>query len=131
MALTDPIADALTQIRNALWAKKENVDIPNSKMIAAVVGILKETGYVENYKLMEDNKQGILRVYLKYKNSRPVIRNLLRISNPSRRVYAKAKDNTSVLKGLGIAIVSTSQGIMTDAQARQKNLGGEIICKVW
>jgi len=131
MSLSDPIADALTVIRNALRAKKENVDIPNSRIISSIVDILKQNGYVENAKLMEDKKQGILRVYLKYVNARPAIRNLVRISKSSRRVYVRAKDKTSVLRGLGLAIISTSRGIMTDKEAREKKVGGEIICKVW
>jgi small subunit ribosomal protein S8 len=131
MSLSDPISDALTMLRNALRAKKENVDLPNSKMITSIVDILKQNGYIENSKLMEDKKQGILRVYLKYIDTRPAIKNLMRISKPSRRVYAKAKDKTSVLRGLGLAIVSTSQGMMTDKEAREKKIGGEIICKVW
>jgi len=131
MSFNDPIADALTRMRNALKAKKENVDIPNSRMISSIADILKKNGYVDNFKLMEGGAQKLLRIYLKYKNSRPAIKNLLRISKSSRRVYAKAKDKTSVLRGLGLAIVSTSQGIMTDTEAREKNIGGEIICKVW
>jgi len=131
MSLNDPISNALTTIRNALRAKKESVDIPNSKIINSIIDILKQNGYVDNLKLMPDKKQGILRVYLKYVNTRPAIRNLVRISKLSRRVYVKAKDKTSVLRGLGLAIVSTSQGIMTDREARDKKVGGEIICKVW
>ncbi|MCM8770949.1 MAG: 30S ribosomal protein S8 [Candidatus Omnitrophica bacterium] len=131
MSLNDPIADALTRIRNALRAKKESVDIPNSNVLTAIADILKREGYIENFKIMTDNKQGILRIYLKYVNTQPAIKNLIRVSKSSRRIYVKAKDKFSVLRGLGLAIISTSEGIMTDKQAREKNIGGELICKVW
>lgn len=131
MSLTDPIADAITMIRNALRAKKENVEIPNSRMSRAVVGILKKEGYIDNFKLLEESRQGVLRVYLKYAHNKPAIRGLKRISKASRRVYTKGKTRMRVLGGLGLAIISTSQGIMTDKEAREKNIGGEVICNIW
>jgi len=131
MSISDPIADALTMIRNALKVKKPSVDIPNSKVLRAIAEILKSEGYLENVKLLEENKQGRLRLYLKYVYNKPAIKNLKRISRPGLRVYRKADKLRKVLGGLGISILSTSQGIMTDKQARIKKLGGEVICNVW
>lgn len=132
MVLTDPIADMLTRIRNANSVKHESVDIPASKMKNEVARILKEEGYIRDYKVIDDNKQGILRIYLKYgPNDERVITGIKRISKPGLRVYAKKDEVPRVLGGLGIAILSTSQGIMTDKAARKSNIGGEVICYVW
>lgn len=132
MAMSDPIADMLTRIRNAGKAKFNSVDIPGSKMKFELAKVLKEEGYIRNYKFIKDNKQGILRVYLKYNdNQQHTILRVDRVSKPSRRVYKKGKDVEPVYNGLGIAILSTSKGIMTDKRARKENIGGEIICNVW
>ena len=132
MANSDPIADMLTRIRNAGKAKFNSVDIPGSKMKIELAKVLKEEGYIRNYKFLKDNQQGILRIYLKYDpDQKPSIYSLERVSKPSRRVYLKSKDIKPVYNGLGIAVLSTSRGIMTDKQARKENVGGEILCTVW
>ena len=132
MTMSDPIADMLTRIRNATRARFNSVDIPGSKLKIDLAKILKEEGFVRNYKILKDDKQGILRVYLKYgAGQEAVIYGLQRISKPSRRVYVKSKDVKPVMNGMGIAILSTSQGIMTDKKARSENVGGEILCNVW
>ncbi len=118
MAMSDPIADMLTRIRNAGKAKFESVDIPGSRMKTEIAKVLKSEGYIRNYKFISDQKQGVLRVYLK-------------VSKPSRRIYVKGSKIDPVLNGLGIAILSTSKGIMTDKTARQQNIGGELLCHVW
>lgn len=130
--ISDPIADMLTRVRNAGMAKFNSVDIPGSNMKTEVAKVLKSEGYIRNYKTIKDGKQGILRIYLKYiEGQKSVIFGLERISKPSRRVYVKAKEVKPVLNGMGIAIVSTSHGVMTDLQARKANVGGEIVCRVW
>ncbi|MCU0599590.1 MAG: 30S ribosomal protein S8 [Desulfobacterales bacterium] len=132
MSMSDPLADMLTRIRNAGKAKLNSVDIPGSKMKAALANVMKEEGFIRNFKFIKDNKQGIIRVYLKYdRNDAHVIYGLERVSKPSRRVYTKNKDVKPVLNGIGISVLSTSKGIMTDKQARQENVGGELICKIW
>lgn len=132
MPLTDPIADMLTIIRNASAARKEVVEVKNSKMHEGILKIFKKEGFISNYKLIEDNKQGILRVYLKYDEERiPAITGIKRISKPSLRIYKNKEDLPLVYGGLGVAIISTSQGLMTDKQAREGGLGGEVICYVW
>jgi small subunit ribosomal protein S8 len=132
MAMSDPIADMLTRIRNGGKAEFAKVDIPGSKLKIEMARVLKEQGYIKNYKFLEDNKQGILRIYLKYTaERRPVIYGLQRVSKPSRRVYKKSKDIKPVLNGLGISILSTSKGLMTDKQARNENVGGEVLCHIW
>jgi small subunit ribosomal protein S8 len=132
MSITDPFADMLTRVRNAGNAKLNSVDIPGSRIKAALAGVLKEEGYIRNFKFIKDNKQGIIRIYLKYdKNDRHAIYGLERISKPSRRVYVKGKDVKPVLNGMGVSVLSTSRGILTDKQARQENLGGELLCKIW
>jgi len=132
MSITDPFADMLTRVRNAGNAKLNSVDIPGSRIKAALAGVLKEEGYIRNFKFIKDNKQGIIRIYLKYdKNDRHAIFGLERISKPSRRVYVKGKDVKPVLNGMGVSVLSTSRGILTDKQARQENLGGELLCKIW
>lgn len=132
MAMSDPLADMLTRIRNAGRAKFNSVDIPGSKIKVEIARVLKEEGLIRNYKFLKDSKQGILRVYLKYGDDQAsAIYGLERVSKPSRRVYRKSKDLKPVLNGMGIAVISTSKGIMTDKQARQENVGGEVLCKIW
>lgn len=132
MSMTDPIADMLTRIRNACMAKHEKVDIPGSRLKLEIARILKEEGYIKNYKFLKDNKQGVIRITLKYEEDRrPVIEGMERVSRPGRRVYIGAKEIPRVLGGFGIAILSTSRGVMTDRKAREMNTGGEILCKVW
>ena len=132
MKLSDPIADMLTRIRNAVKAKFNSVDIPGSKLKVEIAKILKDEGYIRNYKFLKDGKQGILRVYLKYGGGQSdVVYGLKRISKPSRRIYVRSKDIKTVLNGLGISILSTSKGVMTDKSARKENVGGEILCNIW
>ena len=132
MQITDPIADLLTRIRNASTSKHETVDVPASKMKKAIVEILNEEGYIKGYQDIEDGKQGVLRINLKYgPNHEKVISGLKRVSKPGLRFYAGADELPRVLKGLGIAIVSTSKGIMTDKKARELHVGGEVLAFVW
>ncbi|VEN74790.1 30S ribosomal subunit protein S8 [Candidatus Desulfarcum epimagneticum] len=132
MAISDPISDMLTRIRNAAKAKYKSVDIPGSVLKTSLAKTLKDEGFINDYKFFEDNKQGVLKIYLKYgPDNVSAIRGLERVSKPSRRVYLKSRDITPVLNGLGIAILSTSRGILTDKAARNENLGGEILCNVW
>lgn len=132
MVMTDPISDMLTRIRNGNMVGHEKVDIPGSKIKLAIAQILKEEGYVRDAEFIPDNKQGTIRVYLKYgPNNEKVITGLKRISKPGLRIYAGAEELPRVLGGLGIAIVSTSKGIMTDRRARQSQVGGEVLCYVW
>ena len=132
MQITDPIADLLTRIRNANSAKHESVDVPASKMKKAIVEILNNEGYIKGYQVIEDGKQGVLRITLKYgANNEKVISGLKRVSKPGLRIYASIDEMPKVLKGLGIAIVSTSKGIMTDKQARAEHVGGEVLAFVW
>lgn len=132
MHVTDPVADMLTRIRNANSAKHETVDIPASKVKTAIAEILNEEGYIKGYQVIDDGKQGIIKVTLKYgANKEKVLSGLKRISKPGLRVYASRDELPRVLKGLGIAIISTSQGIMTDKKARAKNIGGEVLAFVW
>jgi small subunit ribosomal protein S8 len=122
----------LTRIRNAGRAKFNSVDIPSSKLKVEIARVLKEEGFVRNYQLIEDSKQGILRIFLKYtQEENNTIIGMERVSRPSRRVYAKGKEVKPVLNGMGISIVSTSRGLMTDKKARKENVGGEILCQVW
>jgi small subunit ribosomal protein S8 len=131
MSRTDLIADAFTIMRNAHMAKKDNVDIPSSNTLKAILDILKKESYIDNFKLIEDKKQGLARVYLKYVAEKPAIRKIKRISRPGLRVYVKGKKVPVVLRGRGLAIVSTSKGILTDKEAREQGLGGEVIAYVW
>ncbi len=132
MQITDPIADLLTRIRNANSAKHETVEIPASNMKKAIVEILNEEGYIKNYQVIEDGKQGIIRITLKYgQNHEKALTGLKRVSKPGLRIYAGADELPRVLKGLGIAIISTSKGIMTDKKARKENVGGEVLAYVW
>jgi len=132
LSISDPVADMLTRIRNANQKMKGKVDIPASKLKERIVKILKEEGYIANYKFISDRKQGILRVYLKYApNQERAIKGLKQISRPGRRFYCQADELPRVDGGLGTAIISTSQGVMTDKRCREVNLGGEVICFVW
>jgi small subunit ribosomal protein S8 len=131
MSKTDPIADYLTRIRNAAKAKHRRVDIPSSNLKKAVSKILLEKNFISGYTVLEDKKQNILRINLKYHGGKPVITGLRRISKPGLRSYGGSKDLPRVLGGLGIVIVSTSKGVMTDGQAKKENVGGEILAYVW
>jgi small subunit ribosomal protein S8 len=129
--MTDPIADMLARIRNGAHAGHKRVDMPVSKMKTEVARLLKENHFVQDYKVLDDGRFGVLRIYLKYYEGRPVIRSLQRVSRPGRREYAKAKSLPRVRNGLGMAIVSTSQGLLSDRQARERNVGGEVVAVVW
>lgn len=130
--ITDLVANALTMIRNACLRRKEKVDIPASNMLKEIARILKEEGFVENVRLIEDGKQGLIRLYLKYnEDKKSVITQIKRVSKPGLRIYKGKDEIPSALDGLGITILSTSKGIMTDKQAKEEGIGGEIICQVW
>ncbi|MFP4475904.1 MAG: 30S ribosomal protein S8 [Desulfatibacillaceae bacterium] len=132
MSMTDPMADMLTRIRNAIKARYFRVDIPASNLKIDVAKVLKDEGYIKNYKVVKDGKQGILRVYLKYgAGQASAIRGLERVSKPGRRVYTGGKEVKPVLNGMGTAVLTTSRGVMTDRDARRDNVGGEIICRIW
>ena len=129
---SDPIADLLTRIRNASNAEHEKVDIPSSRLKVRIAELLKDEGFIKNFRVLEDGRQGTLRVYLKYgPEGEKVIRNISRSSRPGRRYYRGAKQLRRVLDGLGIAVLSTSKGVMSDRQARKQNVGGEVLCLVW
>ena len=129
--MTDPVSDLLTRIRNASEAKHETVDVPSSKLKLEITRILKEEGYISNFSLVQDSKQGIIRIQLRYAAGRsPVISSLERISRPGCRVYARKSEIPSVLGGLGVCILSTSQGVFTGKQAQEKGLGGEVLCTI-
>ena len=132
MAVSDPIADMLTRIRDGVKARFNSVDVPGSKLKTDIARILKDEGFIKNYKFLKDGKQGILRIYLKYGPGQSnVVYGLTRISKPSCRVYVKSNEIKPVYNGMGIAILSTSKGLMTDKKARQEKVGGEILCNVW
>lgn len=132
MTMTDPIADTLTRIRNANTAFHGKVDMPSSKLKVEIVRILKEEGFIKNYQVIGNGKQGLVRVYLKYGPQRErVITGIKRISKPGLRIYAKADQVPSVLGGLGIAILSTPRGVMTDKDCRRNRIGGEVLCHIW
>ena len=133
MGMTDPLADMLTRVRNANKARHEKVDVPASNLKGNVIRILKDEGYIKNYKLIKDGKQGILRIYLKFEGEtkKQVISSLKTLSKPGRRRYVGADEIPSVLRGLGLTILSTSKGVMTDKEARKLKLGGELLCSVW
>ena len=132
MVMSDPVADMLNRIRNATKAKFKSVDIPGSNLKTEIAKVLKNEGFIKNFKFIEDDKQGTLRIFLKYgKGQTDIISGLERISKPSRRIYLNSKEIKPVLNGMGIAIISTSKGVMTGAQARRENIGGEILCQVW
>jgi small subunit ribosomal protein S8 len=132
MSMTDPIADLLTRIRNGAMAKLQKVDIPSSNMKVGIVNVLKNEGFIKNYKVISDQKQGVLRIYLKYINENDsVITEIKRISKPGGRRYVKSDEIPKVKQGLGVAILSTSKGLLTDKVAREAGVGGELICTVW
>ena len=132
MQITDPIADLLTRIRNASTAKHDTVEIPASNMKKSICQILVDEGYIKSFTVAEDGKQGVITVVLKYGvNKAPVIQGLKRVSKPGLRIYSNVEDMPKVMKGLGIAIVSTSKGVMTDRQARKENVGGEVLAFIW
>lgn len=132
MAMTDPIADMLTRIRNANMNKQDKVDIPSSNLKMELARVLKEEGYIKNFKLLKDRKQGVVRVYLKYSQEESrVITGLKRVSKPGTRVYVSAEDIPRVMGGLGVAILSTSKGVMADNESRKRNIGGEVLCYIW
>jgi|TARA_B100000959_G_scaffold287499_1_gene373085 small subunit ribosomal protein S8 len=129
--MTDPIADMLARVKNSLMARQGKVSIPGSKIKAEIAALLTQEGYIKSFKLIRDEKQGTIRLYLKYHNGVPVIQGVKRISKPGLRVYVKAGNINSVLNGSGTAIISTSRGILTDSEAREANVGGEILCNIW
>ena len=129
--MTDPIADMLTRIRNAAGARHKRVDMPVSKLKREIARILKENHFIQDFKVLDDGRHGVLRIYLRYYEDRPVIRHLERVSRPGLRVYKGAADLKRVRSGMGVAIVSTSKGLMSDRDARQQNVGGEIMAQVW
>ena len=132
MQVTDTIADLLTRIRNANSAKHESVEIPASKMKVAITQILLDEGYIKSFNVVEDGKQGIIKVALKYGPGKtPVLQGLRRVSKPGLRIYTNVEDMPKVMRGLGVAIISTSKGVMTDRQARKENVGGEVLAFVW
>jgi small subunit ribosomal protein S8 len=131
MPVTDPISDFLTRIRNAAKAKKPRVDIPSSFMKKNLAEILKKQNFIDDFSVIEDNKQNIIRIQLKYRNGLSAISGLKRISTPGLRVYNNSSDIPRVLNGLGIAVVSTSKGLLTDKQARKDSIGGEVVCYIW
>ncbi|MCF8242191.1 MAG: 30S ribosomal protein S8 [Melioribacteraceae bacterium] len=131
MSHTDPIADFLTRIRNAVGAKKKFVDIPSSNMKAGMAELLKQTKFIRDYNVIEDSKQNILRIHLQYLNGQSSITGIKKISTPGLRNYVNKDQLPRVLNGLGIAIISTSKGLMTDHQARKEQVGGEVVCHIW
>lgn len=131
MQISDVIADMLTRIRNANSARHETVDVPASNLKKSIADILVEEGYVKGYQVIEDGKQGIIRITLKYIGKKQVIQGLRRVSKPGLRIYSGCEDMPKVMNGLGIAIVSTSKGLMTDKKARKENVGGEILAFIW
>jgi small subunit ribosomal protein S8 len=129
--MTDPIADMLTRIRNASSAKHKRVDMPVSKLKTEIARILKENHFIHDYKILDDGRHGVLRIYLKYYEDQPIIRNVHRVSRPGRRIYKGADEMPRVRNGLGLAIVSTSKGMLSDRQARSQKVGGEVMALVW
>lgn len=131
MSMTDPISNLLTNVRNAAHANKETVDIPAFKLGEKILEIFKNDGYIEDFRLLKDTKQGVLKIYLKYDNKQSVILGLKRVSRPGLRVYAKQGKIPRVISGLGTAIISTSRGVITDKEARKNKVGGEVLCYIW
>ena len=132
MSMTDPIADLLTRIRNALMAKHDRLDVPASKLKASMCNLFKQEGYIDDFEVVEETPQNRLRIFLRYNEQGvPAIRRLARVSKPGRRVYRGAGDIKPVLNGLGVSFVSTSKGLLTDRQAREQRVGGEILCEIW
>lgn len=129
--MTDPIADMLARVRNASRAGHKRVDMPVSKLKAEIARILKENAFVHDFKVLDDGRHGVLRIYLKYHEGKSVIRDVQRVSTPGRRHYAGAQELPKVRNGLGMAIVSTSRGVMTDRDARKNNIGGEVLAAIW
>jgi small subunit ribosomal protein S8 len=129
--MTDPVGDMLTRIRNAAGARHKRVDMPVSKLKREIARILKENHFIHDYKVLDDGRHGVLRIYLRYYEDRPVIRNLERVSRPGLRIYKRADELKTVRRGLGLAIVSTSIGVMSDRDARTQNVGGEVMARVW
>lgn len=131
MRVTDPISDFLTRIRNAVKARKVVVEIPSSKMKLGLADILKKNNFIDDFSVIEDNKQNVIKIHLRYHNGSPAISGLQRISTPGLKMYKKSDELPRVLNGLGVAIISTSKGLLTDKEARSKSLGGEVVCFVW
>lgn len=131
MSVSDPIADTLTIIRNAQQVRKETVEIPASKLKERILAIFKKDGYIEDFRLLKDDKQGVLKVYLKYENNKPAIMGIKRVSRPGLRVYADNNKIPRILNGLGTAVLSTSKGVITDREARKLKIGGEVVCAIW
>ena len=131
MSVSDPIADTLTIIRNAAHVRKETVEFRASKLLERILSIFKNDGYIEDFRLLKDDKQGILKVYLKYDNNKPVIMGIKRISRPGLRVYADNGKIPRILNGLGTAVLSTSKGVISDREARKLKIGGEVLCAIW
>ncbi|MBI4798817.1 MAG: 30S ribosomal protein S8 [Desulfarculus sp.] len=131
MSIYDPIADMLTRVRNAILARHHEVEVPLSKMKVSVAQALQDEGYILGYETAEDGKQGILRIQLKYSGNTPVIEGIKRVSKPSRRVYVSHDEIPKVMSGLGVNILSTPRGVMSDRKARKERLGGEVVCSVW
>ena len=132
MQITDPIADLLTRIRNACSAKHESVEVPSSNMKKAIVQVLLDEGYIRKFMILDDGKQGIIKIFLKYtEDKKPAITGIKRVSKPGLRIYSSVENMPKVIKGLGIAIVSTSKGVMTDRRARKEKVGGEVLAFVW
>ena len=131
MSMTDPIADLFTRIRNGLMVGHDKLDLPSSKIKVRIVEILKEEGFIRHFRVFEDNKQGVIRVYLKYVDESPAINGIKRVSTPGRRTYVNKDKIPKVLNGLGMAIISTSSGVLTDRICREKGIGGEVLGHVW
>lgn len=132
MSMTDPISDLLTRMRNALLAKHDRLDVPHSKLKRNMCSLLKDEGFIEDFEVVDSPPQGVIRVFLRYdREGVPAARRLQRVSKPGRRVYQGADEIKPVLNGLGVAIVSTSKGLLTDRQAREQRIGGEILCELW
>ncbi len=132
MSMTDPVSDMLTRIRNATTVRHDRADVPASKMKLEIAKILKQEGYIRTFKLLEEGPQGLIRIYLKYaEDGEPVIHGLQRVSSPGRRVYRRADDLPKVRNGLGVAVISTNRGVLTDEQARGLRVGGEVLCEIW
>jgi len=129
--MTDPIADLFTRVRNGLMVQRGAVEMPNSKMKTRIAEVLKEEGFIKNFRVREDGRQGVLKLYLKYHNGDATIRGIKRISKPGRRTYVSSRNIPEVLSGLGIAIITTSSGVMTDQLCREKGIGGEVLGHVW
>jgi small subunit ribosomal protein S8 len=130
--ITDPIGDLLTRVRNAIQANHPKVDVPTSQLKVSIVDLWKRSGFIKNYKLFRQGEKGVLRIYLKYvAKGNPVIKGVKRVSKPGRRVYSPYKNIPKILGGLGVSIISTSSGILTDQMARENKIGGEVLCSIW